>query len=127
MVQLRDLNEAINDLGFQILAISPDRLSKVGETIGEHKISFTLLSDSQMIAARAFGIAYTVDDATLKALAQHGVDLEAASGEMHHELPVPAVFLVGTNLVIQFEYVNPDYSVRVHPELLLAAARLARR
>jgi hypothetical protein len=46
---------------------------------------------------------------------------------MHHELPVPAVFLVGTNLVIQFEYVNPDYSVRVHSELLLAAARLARR
>lgn len=96
-------------------------------TAHEHNIPFTLLSDSQMAAARAFGIGYKVDDATLKALAKHGIDLEAVSGERHHELPVPAVFLVGSNLVIQFEYVNPDYSVRVHPELLLAAARLVRK
>ena len=127
MVQLRDLNQQINDLGFQILAISPDQPSKVRETIGEHKINFTLLSDSQMAAAHAFRIAYKVDDATLKALGQHGIDLEGASGETHHELPVPAVFLARSDLVIQFEYVNPDYSVRVHPELLLAAARLAHK
>lgn len=97
------------------------------ETIAEHSINFTLLSDSQMTAARAFRIAYQVDDATLKALAQHGIALEAASGETHHELPVPAVFLAGSNLVIQFEYANPDYSARVQPELLLAAARLVRK
>jgi len=127
LVQLRELNEQISELGFQILAISPDQPSKVQETIDEHKISFTLLPDSQMTAARAFGIAYQVDDATLKALEQYGIDLEAASGETHHELPVPAVFVVSANLVIQFEYVNPDYSVRVNPELLLTAARLARK
>ncbi len=80
-----------------------------------------------MTASQAFHIAYEVDDATLKVLAQHGIDLEAPSGEKHHQLPVPAVFLVATNGVIEFEYVNPDYSVRVSPELLLTAARLARK
>jgi hypothetical protein len=39
-------------------------------------------------------------------------------------LPVPAVFLVTTNGLIQFEYVNPDYKVRLDPELLLAAAKI---
>jgi peroxiredoxin len=63
----------------------------------------------------------------LKLLAQHGIDLEAASGEKHHELPVPAVFLVATNGVIQFEYINPDYSVGAHPDVLLAAARVSRK
>lgn len=114
----------MSDLEFHIIAISPDQPAKVRETAGKHNINFTLLSDSQMVAARAFRIAYKVDDATLKALLQHGIDLEAASGEKHHELPVPAVFLVDRNLTIQFEYVNPDYSVRAAPELLLAAARL---
>ena len=80
-----------------------------------------------MAAAEAFRIAYRVDDATLKTLAQHGIDLEAASGEKHHELPAPAVFVVATDGRIQFEYVNPDYSVRVHPDLLLAAARVFRK
>lgn len=125
MVQLRELNQQISKLGFRIFGVSPDQPSKLRETIDELKINFALFSDSHMTAARAFRIAYKADEATLKALAAYGVDLEAASGEKHRELPVPAVFLVGTDLVIQFEYINPDYSVRVHPILLLTAARLA--
>jgi peroxiredoxin len=74
----------------QIIAVSPDQPTKVRETIEKHRIAFTLLSDVQMTASRA----YKVDDATLKLLAQNGIDLEAASGEKHHELPVPAVFLL---------------------------------
>ncbi len=126
MVQLRDIESQLSDLGYQIIGVSPDQPAKVRETIERHKISFTLLSDSQMTASRAFRIAYKVDNTTLELLAQNRIDLEAVSGEKHHELPVPAVFLVATSGVIQFEYVNPDYSVRVHPELLLAAARLVR-
>jgi peroxiredoxin len=126
LVQLRDVESQFTDLGFQIIAVSPDQPAKVRKTLEKHKIDFTLLSDSQMSASRAFRVAYKVDDAILKVLAQHGIDLEAASGEKHHELPVPAVFLVATNGVIQFQYVNPDYTVRAHPDVLLAAARVAR-
>ncbi len=77
-----------------------------------------------MAAAKLFRVAYKVDDTTLNQLRDYGIDLEDASGEKHHLLPVPAVFLVGTNDLIQFEYVNPDYQVRIDPDLLLAAARL---
>ena len=112
-------------MGFQIIAVSPDRPAKVRETIEKHKIAFTLLSDSKMTASRAFRIAYTVDDATLKLLPQNGIDLEAAFGAKHHELPVPAVFLVAMNGLIQFEYINPDYTVRAHPDVLLAAASVS--
>jgi peroxiredoxin len=127
LVQLRDLESQFHDLGFQIIAVSPDQPAKIRETIEKHRIAFTLLSDSQMIASRAFRIAYQVDEATLKLFGQNGIDVEGASGEKHHELPVPAVFLVATNGVIQFEYVNPDYSVRAHPDVLLAAARVSRK
>jgi peroxiredoxin len=127
LVQLRDIQSQLNDFGFQIICISPDQPSKTRETLQKHDRKLLLLSDSLVAAARAFRIAYQVDDATLKVLAQHGIDLEAASGEKHHILPVPAVFLVGSNGVIQFEYVNPDYSVRVHPDLVIAAARVPRK
>lgn len=50
------------------------------------------------------------------------MNLEEASGEKHHILPVPAVFIVDDNSVIQFEYVNPNYKVRLNSEILLKVA-----
>lgn len=124
MGQLREIEPKLSRLGFQLFGISPDRPAKIRESIEKHKLSFRLLSDSQMAAARAFRVAYKVDDATLKQLRDYNIDIEEASGEKHHLLPVPAVFVMGTNGLIQFEYVHPDYKVRIHPDLLLAAARV---
>jgi peroxiredoxin len=123
LVQLREIEPELKGLGVQLLAISPDRPSKVRETLDKHKMGFTLLSDSEMIAARAFRVAYKLDDQTLQELRKYNIDVEDASGQQHHMLPVPAQFLVATNGVIQFEYVNPDYRVRIDPDLLLSTAR----
>ncbi len=79
-----------------------------------------------MLAAQAFQVAYRVDEDTLSALKKYGVDLEEASGENHHQLPVPAVFIAGTDGVIQFTYANPDYTVRITPDMLLAVAKTIR-
>jgi peroxiredoxin len=112
------------DLGVQLFAISPDQPSKLKETIDKHQIRFPLLSDSDMAAARGFGVAYKLDEATLVKLRAFGMDVEEGSGQQHHMLPVPAVFLIGgTKCLIEFEYVNPDYRVRLSSDLLLAAAR----
>ncbi len=54
-----------------------------------------------------------------------GIDLEEASGETHHLLPVPSVFLVSEQGRIVFEHVDPNYKVRVDPDVLLAAAEAA--
>jgi peroxiredoxin len=76
-----------------------------------------------MEAAKAFGLAFRVDDKGYQRLSGYGIDLEAASGEKHHLLPVPAVYLVGKDGIVQFQYVNPNYRVRLTPEVLLAAAK----
>ncbi len=108
----------------QLLAISPDKPSKLKETVDKHKMGFPLLSDSDMIAARSLRVAYKLDDQTLAELKKYNIDVEDASGQKHHMLPVPAVFLVATDGLIQFQYVNPDYKVRLDPELLRAAAKV---
>ncbi len=123
--QLQAAEADLLNLGYQILAISPDRTPKLGESVEKGKLTYTLLSDSSMTAAQAFGIAFRVDDATLEKYKGYNIDLEAASGEKHHLLPVPAVFIVGTDGVIAFVYANPDYKVRLAPEVLLAAAKAA--
>jgi peroxiredoxin len=124
LVQLREIEPELKSFGVQLLAISPDKPSKLKETIEKHKMGFRLLSDSDMAVARSFGVAYKLDDQTLAELKKYNIDVEDASGQEHHMLPVPAVFLVAMNGVIQFEYVNPDYKVRLDPGLLLSAAKI---
>jgi len=114
-------------MGFQLIAIAPDRPTKLRETKEKYGIQGRFLSDSRMAAAQAFRVAYQVDANTLKHLEGYGVDLEEASGESHHQLPVPAVFIAGTDGVIQFTYANPDYTVRIRPEMLLAVAGTVRK
>ena len=120
----------LRELGYQILAISPDRPEKLQASIdskkGQELPGFVLLSDSSMTATRQFGIAYKVDDATFERLKEFGIDIEAASGHEHRILPVPAAFVVGTDGRIKYQYVNPDYKVRIDPAVLLAAARAER-
>lgn len=111
-------------MGYQIIAIGADRPAKQRQSIQRHLITYTVLSDSSMTAARAFGLAFRVDDTLFQQYKEHGIDLEEASGMKHHILPVPAVFLVDTEGVIQFEYVNPNHRVRLHPDILRAAAKV---
>jgi len=123
--QLQQIEPSLRELGYRIIAISPDRLEKVSESIDKHNMTYTLLSDSSMAAAKAFGIAFEVDKPMLEKLATYTIDIEDASGKEHHLLPVPSVFLVGTDGIIDFVYANPDYTVRLEPEVLLAAAKAA--
>jgi len=123
--ELQQVEEDLLALGYRILAISPDRPEKLMETAEKDSLTYQLLSDSSMAAARAFGIAFQVDDATVKKYKEeYKIDLEADSGETHHQLPVPAVFMVDPDGKIIFSYVNPDYKTRLNPEALLVTAQL---
>lgn len=123
--QLQEIESQLIKLGYQIIALSTDRPEKLRESIQKHNLKYLLLSDSKMIAARIFRIAFKVDDKTIAQYKKYGINLEDASGEKHHFLPVPAVFIIGTDGVIKFEYVNPNYKVRIDPDVLLAAAKSA--
>ena len=126
MGQLQGIKEQIAELGYQLLFVSPDRPKKIRELTSKKSVDYTLLSDSDMRVATAMGIAYTVDDKMNARLKKYGIDIEDASGREHHLLPVPAVFILNKDQVVEFQYADPDYKVRIDPDLLLAAARAAR-
>lgn len=122
LAELRHAEAELRELGFEVWFISPDQPDFLAEGQGA-EIGYTLLSDADAVAAQAFGIAFWVDDETDALYKQYGVDLNQRSGNTHRALPAPATFLIGTDGVIQFSYVNPDYTVRLSLQVLLAAAR----
>lgn len=124
--ELKKVESALQKLGYQILAISMDRVEKLKETKKKHKLTYQLLSDSQARAVKAFGLAFVLDDPTVELYKKrYGIDIEADSGETHHILPVPAAYVVDRSGLIQFVYSNPDYKVRIDPKELLKAAQEA--
>ncbi len=108
-----------------MVAFSADQPSRLNARLDVKDLGYALYSDALMEAARAMGIAYRLDDAGVARYRRLGIDLEEASGETHHELPVPSVFLVEKGGRILWVYSNPDYRIRPKNERLLEAARAA--
>lgn len=123
MGQLVKIEEQLRELGYQLIAISPDKPEKIMESMEMWRMKYLLLSDSSMNAALALGIAYRVSSATVAKYSGTRMNLDLNSGQEHHLLPVPAVFIIGKDGNIKFEYINPDYKVRIEPDELLRVAR----
>ena len=68
MGQLRKIESKLISLGYQIVVISPDRPEKIKELNAKASYDYTLLSDSDLAAARALGIAFHVDDKMFETL-----------------------------------------------------------
>lgn len=127
--QLADMHEVepkLKATGFDVIFVSTDRPALLYSSLKDQSISYTLLSDPHLNAARAFHIAYHLDDALYAKQLSYGVDLEKTTGTLDHALPVPSVFIVDKSGVVQFRYSNPDFRVRLSAEdLWKAAASLA--
>ncbi len=106
-----------------MIAISADRPDRLLSSLKVKDLGYALYSDSSLAAARAFGIVFKLDDAMFAKYKGFGIDLETASGQSHHQLPVPSVFLVEAGGMIGWVHSNPDHRVRPANAKLLEAAR----
>ncbi len=114
------LKDEIDSLGFTLVGITPDRFDSLAVSQLKSESDYEIYSDSKAELIRAFGLAWEIDSATyVNYRDQYKMDLETWSGETHHLLPVPAVYLI-VDGVIQFNYVNPNYKIRLRTETLLA-------
>lgn len=117
LVDLRKSLPSIVELGYQLVAISPDSFEKTGENLSKNKLNFTLLSDLNREAMIGAGIAYQAPENYKTILTKN------SNGNNPDLLPVPSVFVVDKQGKILFEYVNPDYKTRISNELLLAVLK----
>jgi len=109
--------------GYQVVAISPDTAASMKQAAKKHQLELTLLSDSDAEAMRRFGLAFRLDDKTLKRYGEFGIRLQSFTDIEGKVLPVPAVFLIDKQGVISFAHHDADYKQRLSAEKILEAAR----
>ncbi len=114
---LQEIEKDLAKMGYQVLAISTDSPENLTATMGKQKLSYTLLSDADLNAAKRFGIAF-------KGPKSYDKFLPEASGGKNVDklLPVPSVFILNKKGSILFEYVNPNMTQRLSAPLLKVAA-----
>lgn len=126
--ELRNVIPQLKEKGIDVYFLSGDRPDMLYESLKmetQEDIDgkgYTILSDADIEAAVALGIAFRLDDSTFERYSDRGMVAEDSSLKNFQALPVPAVYVIDSNGVITFDYVNPDYKIRIPTEDLVAAA-----
>ncbi|MFT5674122.1 MAG: peroxiredoxin [Paraglaciecola sp.] len=121
---LKDIELELTELGYQILAISPETPEQLQEQKLQSKFAVQLLSDPGLEAISGFGIGFYLPLITEKLYeTKMGITLTDDKGSGKAVLPAPAVFILDQKGMVKFSYVSPNYKIRMSPELLVQAAK----
>lgn len=123
-VQLRAYQQILPELtkrGATLVAISPQTPDFTSLTAKEKELSFPVLSDVGNKVAQQYGLAYGVGAKVADTLRGLGIDLSAYNGTSDDELPLTATFIIGSDGVIAWSWVEANFKHRADPADILAA------
>ncbi|MEZ7514243.1 peroxiredoxin-like family protein [Flavobacterium frigidarium] len=126
-LQLRALQaklEELEALGATLVAISP-QVPDGSLTKSEiSEMTFTVLSDQNAKVASQYGVAWEVPEFLLNHMrVDRNLDLAKINNGNGSVLPIPATFIIGTDGIIAWNYVNVDYRTRSEPEEIIEALK----
>ncbi len=110
----------IKSLGAELVTISPQLPDNSLSTTEKLALEFEVLSDVGNKVAKDFGLVFKLSDKMQEIYKNFGIDLPTANGDQSFELPIPATYVIAQNSIIQFAFVDVDYTNRLDPEAIVA-------
>ena len=121
-LELRALQEALPEItarGANLVAISPQTAPNSRKSQRDNKLGFPILSDAKSEVADAFGIRFALQDDLIELYKSFGNNLPTVNNDPAWVLPMPARYVIGTDGIIAYSEVTPDYTRRPDPSELL--------
>ncbi len=106
-----DKYETIIKLGASLVAFSPEVPDKQSETAADNNIPFSIISDADNQIGRKYDLVYTLDKATADRY-ESSFGLSNYNGNTKAELPLPATYIVDTDGIIKYAFIDTDYKKR---------------
>ncbi len=126
-LQLRALQQRLSDihaLGATLIAISPQVPDGSMTTSEISQMEFIVLSDQDAKVASQYGVAWEVPEFLLEHMrVDRHLNLEKINNGNANILPIPATFVLGSDGIIKWSYVNVDYRSRSEPDEVIAALK----
>lgn len=124
--ELRLLQAALPEIenaGASLVAVSPQTPDGSMTMRDKQDLKFPVLSDPGNEVARQYGLVFAVGEEVAERYRLSGIDLAAINGDNSFELPIPATYVIGTDGVIRYAFVDADYRVRAAPDAVVSALR----
>ncbi|MEP6647087.1 MAG: peroxiredoxin-like family protein [Saprospiraceae bacterium] len=112
------IEKEILDLGYQIVAISPEDYQNLKTTEEKDSIKYSLYSDKDGKFIQDIGIAFQTPTRVKDYITTSG-----QKGKTADVLPVPTVMIVDKGGKILFEYINPNYKERISSDMIMAVLK----
>jgi peroxiredoxin len=116
----QDSLNIITDQGFNVIAITPESIENVEQTVKFHKLTFTVIYDCQEKIMKDFDVMFNVTKAYQeKILSSLSTDIAKNNGRDAARLPVPATFIINRQGIIVAVQFDPDYKNRASVKWML--------
>jgi peroxiredoxin len=116
----QDSLNIITDQGFNVVAITPESIENVEQTIKLHKISFTVIYDCQEKIMDDYKVMFSVTKAYQeKILSATSIDIAENNLHSPAHLPVPATYIINRQGIITAVQFDPDYRNRASVKWML--------
>lgn len=117
-LELQALQAALPEIearGARLVAISPQTPANSRKSQRDNGLSFPILSDEKSQVAAAYGLRFSLPDYLVELYQGFSANLPAFNDDPAWVLPMPARFVLGTDGIIAYAEVNPDYTQRPDP------------
>lgn len=116
----QDSLKILTDQGFSVVAITPESIENVENTVKFHNLTYTVVYDCQEKIMKDYDLMFNVTKAYQeKVLADHSADIAKNNGREAAHLPVPATYIINKEGIIVAVQFDPDYSKRASVRWIL--------
>jgi peroxiredoxin len=126
-LQLRALQLRLDDihaLGATLIAVSPQVPDGSMTKTQISEMEFIVLSDQDAKVASQYGVAWKVPEFLTEHMrVDRQLDLEKINNGNGGVLPIPATFVLNSQGVVTWRYVNVDYRTRSEPDEIIEALK----
>ena len=105
----------VHRLGASILTVTPQIPERAVLLRKEANLEFPILFDEGSVVAEQWGLEFSLPRDLRELYTSWGIDLEVENGDDSWTLAMPAAYVIDTERVVRFRYVNPDYRFRPEP------------
>lgn len=113
LADLASVESDIYEMGYQLVAVSPDIPDSLAATSAKNDLKALQLSDPDGTLIKGLGLAFQASESLMERL------LNYSGGQNDEFIPVPALFILDSEGKIRFEYINPNFRVRISGDFLV--------
>lgn len=122
----QDSIDILTGMGVNVIAVTPESIENVEQTVRLHNLTFTVIYDCQEQIMKDYNVMFDVTSDYQELIKKNlSVSIAENNGRDKAHLPVPAAFIINRDGIIVAVQFDPDYNNRASVKWMIRNLALA--